>query len=466
MFNLYSLRRWPLLSCVLLLFLAACAASPLDAATGSSNSGTAPTITASTPGGGSPGSKSTLPPPSATVPMPAVQASCPANGTARAAVIEPLALGHHATLVYIVNEQSGNTPTFGTLKRYDTVTGKKVEIVKQAHTMVSEAEISADGQWVLFVSVVARQARLQLIRMDGQGLQTLYCVNAASNGADPTSALNHVQWSTDQKLIAFDSYSDAGGAVFILNAKMGTLQRDLYTPGSGAVYPVRTWLDHNQLYITNPTIDAPASSVFILNTLLGGNQTTSDLRQVLDEAASQFCWDFDSSFDGRQLFASQCQETPDPNGPGAGSLSGPSSIITGSATGGGALSTIFTNASLAIVSLRCVSANTLLLQTASTSTATANNGLWRVQTDGSGLKQLISFGGGVGASGMSGTLNRYGQYPWSNVSRDGRLYAFEEDSSTQNTTTLLFGSLNGGSPTTLASIGAGTVLSVAGWTTM
>src|SRR5260370_3811983 len=36
--------------------------------------------------------------------------------------------------------------------------------------------ISADGQWILFVSGTASApGRLQLVRMDGQGLQTLYC---------------------------------------------------------------------------------------------------------------------------------------------------------------------------------------------------------------------------------------------------------------------------------------------------
>jgi hypothetical protein len=44
-----------------------------------------------------------------------------------------------------------------------------------------DAQVSADGQWVLFLPDLypamrtGTSAKIQLIRMDGQGLQTLYC---------------------------------------------------------------------------------------------------------------------------------------------------------------------------------------------------------------------------------------------------------------------------------------------------
>ncbi len=127
-----------------------------------------------------------------------------------------LALGSDANIVYIVNESSGNTPIAGTLKRFDVVNGNKTEIVKLPSTSISEAQLSADGQWLIFVAIVSNQARLQMVRMDGQGLQTLYCANAPSNGANQASAINAVQWASDQNLIAFDSYTSAGGALYIL----------------------------------------------------------------------------------------------------------------------------------------------------------------------------------------------------------------------------------------------------------
>ena len=99
-----------------------------------------------------------------------------------------LALGNHQNIVYIVNEFQAQTPTFGTLKRLDIKTGAKTEIVKIAGISISDAQVSADGQWILFVSVTTNQDKLQLVRMDGQGLQTLYCASPASNGANPASA--------------------------------------------------------------------------------------------------------------------------------------------------------------------------------------------------------------------------------------------------------------------------------------
>jgi len=73
----------------------------------------------------------------------------------------------------------------------------------------------------------------------------------------------------------------------------------------------------------------------------------------------------------------------------------------------------------------------------------------------------------LASNGLTPALNAYSQYYWSNVSRDHNLYALEEygTSSSNETYTILYGSMNGGASTTIASIG-GTELEVAGWTTM
>ncbi|HYX49817.1 MAG TPA: serine/threonine-protein kinase, partial [Ktedonobacteraceae bacterium] len=84
--------------------------------------------------------------------MPATATSCPANGTARQFVSEPLVLGQDPTIVYLVNESNANGPTFGTIKSYDTNNGKKVEISKTANTHIDDAQVSTDGQWVLFTA--------------------------------------------------------------------------------------------------------------------------------------------------------------------------------------------------------------------------------------------------------------------------------------------------------------------------
>jgi hypothetical protein len=95
---------------------------------------------------------------------------------------------------------------------------------------------------------------------------------------------------------------------------------------------------------------------------------------------------------------------------------------------------------------------------------TSQNGLWKVNTDGTGLTRLTSDGAGV--SGGPSNFCPFTQDPWSNVSRDGTLFALQHNSANGKTQSLLFGSLNGGTPTTFASISDGTQLSIVGWTTM
>src|SRR2546423_14636689 len=265
---MYRIRSRPFL----ISFFLCCIAS-LVVACGSSGTGSHPTVgttpvasptsTSSTPptnGGGSPASIST------TVPMPAMQMSCPAAGTARAAVIAPLALGSHQNIVYIVNQGPSDAPTLGTLKRYDVTTGNKTEILNLSKTYISEAQASTDGQWILFVAVASGQAKLQLIRMDGQGLQTLYCATPPSNGANIAGSLRDVQWSSDQKLAIFDSYTSSDSAVDLLNMQNGHVQSEILLRGTGIDYPPLTWLDTTRVYLLAPEIDGPSSSLYLLDT--------------------------------------------------------------------------------------------------------------------------------------------------------------------------------------------------------
>ena len=72
------------------------------------------------------------------------------------------------------------------------------------------------------------------------------------------------------------------------------------------------------------------------------------------------------------------------------------------------------------------------------------------------------------SQGGPNPLYPYTQNPWSNVSPDGRLYAFETTNSGTYpyTYTLFYASLNGGSPTSFASIVDGTQLMLVEWTRM
>lgn len=68
-------------------------------------------------------------------------------------VIAPLALGSHANVVYVVNQGQGNKPhpIAGILKRYGSTAGSETVLLTAPRTSPLEgAQVSADGQWVLF----------------------------------------------------------------------------------------------------------------------------------------------------------------------------------------------------------------------------------------------------------------------------------------------------------------------------
>jgi hypothetical protein len=207
----------------------------------------------------------------------------------------PLALGNHQTLVYIVATQGTTTsvPSTTTLYRYDVITGVKTQILRVTNETINEAQISADGQWILFVSgATSASGRLQLVRIDGQGLQTLYC--------DSTSS--HFQWATNQQLIAFESKSGNIGFVKLLRVADGTIETALSQPlNTPYAYRLRTWLDTTRLYLTRYDTDVPPDALAVLDLQKGLNQTISDLVAVVNRQPGYF-QDFDSGYDGGQVF--------------------------------------------------------------------------------------------------------------------------------------------------------------------
>lgn len=396
------------------------------------------------------------------VPVPTTLTSCPVAGTGRAAVMTSMSLGSHATIVYTVNEGSPAAPTFGTVKSYNVATGAKFEIVKQANTRISEAQVSANGQWVLFVAIVSGQPELQLVRVDGKEWQTLYCGITRPGGANPASALEHVQWSTNERSVVFDSFQNGGTPVFLLNLSTGSVET-LLAAHSGHFYYPLTWLDSTQIFLGFAQPDNYAATLDLIDSARGANQPESALRMVYTNGATYPCWDFDTSYDGAHRFTSQCSYTPSSQHPGPDVRQGPGSIFV-QGTYGGPGQTVYSSAKFAVTTVRVFSTSTLLFLINNNKFSrgggvdTSENGLWKVNMDGSGLTRLTS-----DTAAINSVLNSYTQYPWSNVSRDGSIYALGQGTST--TSTLLYGSINGGKPTVFASI-VGAQLAIAGWTTM
>ncbi|MBE3560003.1 MAG: hypothetical protein IMW89_12360 [Ktedonobacteraceae bacterium] len=371
-----------------------------------------------------------------TAPMPTTQTSCPPAGTARAAVMAPLAPGSHtnrANVVYVEKQQQGSI-----LKRYDITTRSATTIVSLSQASVAEAQVSADGQWVLFVTLFSDHSSLQLVRMDGQGLQTLYCSTGGTQ-----SGIADIEWSPDQKHVAFTEKQN----VSLLTVATGA-QRVIVRASADLDYVPRTWLDNTRLYLSGlirGSETPPLLHLYLFDSNSGA------LQQVL--SSPTLCGDFDSSIDGTRLFTSECQFAIPEH-------TGPSSIRVQPATGGTS-QTIYQTPAYAITTLRVASRTTLLFAIENTGVAnvdSSHNGLWKINTDGAGLTRLTT----SKADEML-MFNLYSRYTWSTVSRDGTTYAVQVRTITpaRQIFALLIGSMNGGTPTIVSADAM-----LAGWTAM
>jgi serine/threonine protein kinase len=385
---------------------------------------------------------------------PETTTACPTHGQARAAVTTPFTAGHDPTIVYLVNESdSAGNPTFGTVKVYDTVSRQKRELAKMASTTVDEAQVSNDGQWVLFTATVKGQTELRMVRLDGQGLQTLVC--APSN-----TSMRGSQWSLDQKYIMFDEFPQNAGAptVYLLNTQSGALQVEVDAPSAGIALLPRVWLDYHRVLMIGmvPNSDAPPQNIYMLDISNGAHQSVSSVHQILTSA--QQCWDFDTSYDGRSLFLVQCTYG-EPTG---------FCTINQQSVDSGAATTVLNSSTLTFTTVRVIDPRNIKLLALSSDIGgfgagqgdPAHDGLYLVLADNSAPPLLLA----STKAGQSARLNPYSQYFWSNVSRDETLYTLEQ-MSPSGVDTLLFGSLDGRKSTIFAQIGGGTRMSIAGWTT-
>ncbi len=437
------------LICCLIVLLAAC--SPGDP----TGNGSTPTPSSGSPTS-QPGGSIPTPTPAQTQNVPPTQTSCPASGSGRAAVTAHLALGNHQNLVYVYNVGSPAHPGMSFLKRFDATSGAKTTIATLSNTYVTDAQVSADGQWILFVAYSGGRAKLQVIRLDGQGLQTLYCAATAS-----TASLSNPQWSTDQRHVIFGQDGGAATQLFLLDTRSGSVQRIFSDQGN--FYMPLTWLDNTRLYLVHQPTDAPADSLYLLDTSKGANQTANDLRIIYKQnvdANHYSCWNADSSYNALAMYVAECSAPVNTQRPGLGAIAGPSRITFMSPVGN-TPSRIYQTSAGGITTVRAISNSLLLFVVdsqafdASVPVDTSQNGLWTVNTNGTGATRLTS---------TVGYLNSFSQFPWSNVSRDGSSYGLQIVKS--NTQSLAVCALRGGTPTTFASTASGSTsdLNVVGWT--
>ncbi len=378
--------------------------------------------------------------------VPPTTTACPATNTTRVAVLAPLVLGTDQNLVYIVNQFN---PAYGTLKRRDVNVAdlKATEIVKMPNVSISWAQISRDGQWILFVARVQQQDQLRMVRVDGKGLQTLYC-------APVGNFILGSQWSFDAQSVIFDEGAgEAVPGVYLLTLNNGNLET-VMTPKGTRGYLPRTWLNATHVYMVDfspQARNAAPQNVYLLDLQKGANQPESNLQQVL--TSTHPCMSFDTSFDVKQLYESTC------SGNSTDGFNGPSSVTIQDAHGG-TPKEIFASQSIAIRMVRAISSTQLLLLVENTAGNTTQNGLWRVNIDGTNLVRFST------DTDNAQSLCTFSQYTWSNTSFDNSLYALQSDQQDIHSYGMYYGALAGGTPTQFADIRDGTQLFLVGWTTM
>lgn len=382
--------------------------------------------------------------------MPPAQTSCPTGGKANPAIMTPMSPGSHANIVYISEHGGTQTiPLQAALVRYDTITGSKTTILSFARpdTGITSAQISADGQWILFVATTLseNQAKLQLIRADGQGLQTLLCRNL--------NEISSIQWSPNQQTVAFIGPAGPGSAIYLLNLATGQLEQLI-----GGAYQPFAWLDNARLYVTQVQGDQIISqkNLYLIDTSKGVNQRPGNLVRIASVPAG--CGGFEKSSDGTQMFASSCLFDNFDNCRGY-ATQGPGTLSTTPATGGSAR-TMYSSKEQALVAIHAVNPQTLLMYIENTDNYLSQNGLWKLNKDGSGLTRLTTAPGEECADLEFPT-------EWPQIISHGQSYALRISQEQGPFTALLVGSLNGGAQTTFATLNLSEgIMFLVGWVMM
>ena len=391
---------------------------------------------------------------------------CPASGTARAAIMPSLHVSGQPQLIYYTGDNSGNS----FIKRINVANGATTNILSLANAHITEAQVSLDGQWLLFairIDSPHEHIELRLVRIDGQYQQTLFCQPASSTPY--SSELGQFVWSPDLASVAVQGSSGQFDlpAIELVDLKHGHAQLEIASsfsqlqqgptgahPLNMEIYAPLKWLDNTRLYVggyTEQNNTFSQATTYLLDTTRGANQTNADMHIVLSNShvsSGPSVCDFDSSQDATRLYVAQCFYANN-------AVQRQGSLTVQPATGGPA-KTIYSTNAFSIIGVRVVNAHTLLLLTdKSIGNGYSGDTLWRINSDGSGLTQL--------ASGNALTWCSFLQNGCSSVSMDGQFFAYMSYGGSSDL--ISYGSIANGKPRQVVQLNS-LYEGIVGWTAM
>src|SRR5581483_4642757 len=271
---------------------------------------------------------------------PSLPADCPAPGTAHQALLQSAQVASSVSQHIIYYSERGGiqvSENHAKLMSYDVTTGKASSLISFSDpaTGIISAQLSADNQWLLFVSDLSVQGpsstssyilqKLQIVRADGQHLQTLMCNTGQAFGHDAPLL------SPDNKYIAFDIFNENKKyyAIDVLNVTTGEI-RELY---ASANFHVRSWINTTRLYAI-PVQDRSATAaegIYLFDMNYSANKYSK--YPVAVGSLVNLCDTLEVDSAKNQLFTSSCGVV-NANCRAGIALQGPSTLSTQPVTGG------------------------------------------------------------------------------------------------------------------------------------
>ncbi|GER91413.1 hypothetical protein KDW_55750 [Dictyobacter vulcani] len=308
--------------------------------------------------------------------LPTYETSCPSTGQVRKPTLLNLSKrGNDPQLIYYSHFYDAiNQKYSGALVRYSATNSNKVTLLQSDKFSIDQAVLSPDKQWILFsTSVSGQPAKLQMLRIDGQGLQTLYCTS------DPVQ-INQLSWSHFDEVetghVFFDTWSNAipqpplPSQAYQLDIQHGTLiQEKLAMQNINQVIPIG-WSSSTSVYLKGTD-----NSVYLYTLATNGKPAQSKL---IHRGSSCDSYSQNATTSMQDLIMSHCIGMGNGSCSGGCSNSGPSTITDLNTN-----TTLYTSQDQAIVAINAIGngAYLTLVRNINAARESPDNGLYLLDQD-------------------------------------------------------------------------------------